>query len=191
MKRAAVVGVLIASTALADPFPETLAQADLDSISDAIRKALPPVDGTKVKHCQAFYDAYNKAPAAPDAVKHILDAAACFREAGALGVAITSWTTVVKYGSAAEKRVAIHELGPAYEAAAVFDRAATFDEQFATDDATDPDANDRLQRALCIRRQLGDAPNANRDADVWQRATKLDPNLACDGLRPIAMPSPH
>ncbi|HEX4454030.1 MAG TPA: hypothetical protein VH143_24370 [Kofleriaceae bacterium] len=188
MKRAGVVGVLIASTVFAAPFPETLPQADLDAIVDAVRKALPPVDGTKVKQCQALYDAYNKNPDAADAAQHILDGSKCFRAAGALSTAITGFTTAAKYAGGDLRHAAIRELGPAYEAAAMFDRAAQYNEQVATDYANDPDSNDRLQRALCIRRQLGDVTNANRDADAWKRATKRDPNLACDGLRPIAMP---
>jgi hypothetical protein len=189
MKRAAVVGVLLARAAFAAPFPETLPQADIDAIGDAVRKALPPVDANKVKQCQSFHDAYNKAPDVPDAVKHMLDAAACFRAAGALSAAITDWNAALKYsGGADHKRAALRGLGPAFEAAGMFDRAAAADEQLATAYAKDPDANERLQRALCIRRQLGDVANAKRDADAWQRATKQDPNLACDKLRPIAMP---
>jgi lipopolysaccharide biosynthesis regulator YciM len=188
MKRAGVAVILVASTAAAAPFPETLPQADLDAITDAVRKALPPVDQTAVKKCQVFYDAYNKQPDAPDAVQHVLDGAMCFRAAGALGAAITAFNTTVKYGSAEQKHAALHELGPAFEAAALFDRAAASDEQLATSYAKAADANERLQRALCIRRQLGDVTNAKRDADVWQHATNQDPNLACDGLRPIKLP---
>ncbi|HEY1552680.1 MAG TPA: hypothetical protein VGG28_32850 [Kofleriaceae bacterium] len=189
MKRAAVLGVLIASSAFANPYPETLPQADIDAIVAAIQKALPPIDQTAVAKCQAFLDAYNKAPEAPDAVKHVLDGGKCFRAAGALGMALIEFNTTAKYDHGELRHAAIRELGPAYEAAAYFDRAATYDEQVASDYAKDADANDRLQRALCIRRQLGDATRANRDADTWQRATKRDPNLACDGLRPIAMPA--
>jgi hypothetical protein len=188
MKLAGVAVMLVATIAGASPFPETLPQVDIDAITDAIRNALPPVDGNRVKQCQAFYDAYNKHPDAADAVQHILDGAKCFRAAGALGTAISGFTTAAKYAGGELRHAAIRELGPAYEAAAMFDRAAQYDEQIATDYAKDPDANERLQRALCIRRQLGDVTNATRDADAWQRATKQDPNLACDGLRPIARP---
>jgi lipopolysaccharide biosynthesis regulator YciM len=188
MKLAGIAVILVASIATAAPFPETLPQADIDATSDAIRKALPPVDQTAVKKCQVFYDAYNKKPDAPDAVQHVLDGATCFRAAGALSTAIIAFNTTVKYGSAEQKHAALRELGPAFEAAALFDRAATSDEQVASSYANDADANERLQRALCIRRQLGDVMNANRDADAWQRSTKKDPNLACDGLRPIKMP---
>jgi tetratricopeptide (TPR) repeat protein len=189
MKVAGVAVMLVAGVATAAPFPETLPQADIDAIVDAVRKALPPVDHAAATKCEAFHDAYNKAPDAPGAVKHILDAAACFRAAGALSTAIIDWNAALKYsGAAADKRAALRGLGPAFEAAGLFDRAAAADEQLAMPYANDADANERLQRALCIRRQLGDVTNAKRDADAWQRATKMDPNLACDGLRPIAMP---
>jgi hypothetical protein len=190
MKRVAAM-MLVAATAAAAPFKETLSKAEVDTIVDAIEKALPPVDQAAVAKCQLFLDAYNKAPSAPDAIQHVVAAGSCFRAAGSLGAAIMSWTTAERYGTAADMHVAIRELGPVYEAAARFDRAATYYEMFASQFANEPDAYDRLQRALCIRRQLGDERAATTDAEKYQRWAKRNPATACDSLRPIAMPLAH
>ena len=182
----AQIGTLIAALsvrAAAAP-PKALSRADLDKIANARQAALPPVDQTKVGRCQTFLDAYNKDPAHGDAA--VVQAARCYQDAGAIGIAITTWQLVTRYQPAAPAaKDATRELGTLYERAALLDRAADWDETYFGHYSSEPDAKDKLARAACIRFQLGDA---KATADV--KKLHADANTLCDAIHPIEMPKP-
>ena len=182
--------MLVALEASAGPYKETLAKPDIEAIVKAIQAALPKVDQVAVKQCQPALDAYNKDP--EGSVDKLGAGAACFRAAGSIGTAIRLWRTVEQYDrDATRKRDAIRGLASAYEAAADFSHAADYAERYLAEYGRDKDASDLLARAICIRRQLGDADAAERDVKRWRGTfkTKIDPDTLCDHLRPIAMPA--
>lgn len=190
MKRIVLVIMLMALEASAGPFKETLAKPDIEAIVKAIQAALPKVDQAAVKQCQPYLDAYNKDP--EGSLDKVGAGAACFRAAGSIASAIQLWRTVETYdGDATRKRDAIRGLASAYEAAADFSQAAAYAEKYVAEYGRDKDAPDLLSRAICIRRQLGDAEAAERDVKRWRGTlkTKIDPDTLCDHLRPIAMPA--
>jgi tetratricopeptide (TPR) repeat protein len=199
-----IIGLLVASTATAGPFKETLSRADRDAIVQAIQSALPKVDKTAFDQCRARYDPLTIAPDTdPDTAA---DAAACYRKAGNLGLAISSWKLVRQRAPRSKlKPEMVRELAVTYEAAADFRAAAIAYEdyielyyenhQFTPGGASPSDAGVVLTRAACIYRQLGEDLGARRATEklvrIATRKTKtvIDPDTMCDQVRPIAMPA--
>lgn len=183
-----LVLVLSAVAAHAAPYKETLSKAEVDAIVKATQDALPKVDPA-VSKCSVYLDNYNKDP--EHNIGQIPLAAKCFRAAGALSAAITNWNTVIKYiPNSKDALEATRELGRAYEAAAIYDRAAEAYERYAKIYAGEKDAKELMTRAVCIRRQLGDS-RADADTKYLVQTFRYppDPDAVCDNVRPIAMPA--
>ena len=181
--------LLLSSTALAGAFPETLAKADRDAIVTAIQASLPPVDKAAVAKCQPLMDEYNKAP--EQNVDKVFEAAGCYRAAGSLGAAVAMFKLYERYGKdAARKLETLRALATTLETAAMFSDAAAAGERYAKTYAGEKDAKERLVRAICIRRQLGDDREATNSGAYLERRykTKADGAL-CATIRPIAMPA--
>ena len=188
--------MLLAIPASAEPFKETLPRGERLAIPEAIQKALPKVDQAAAKECEAKYEPKKLEPTTdPD---RAADAAACFRKAGSLGVAILLWRTVrIKAPRAKLKAEMVRDLAVAYEAAGQFDDAASsyLDYLFLyyEDNPTGPrrpkDAVELLTRTTCIYRQLGIEDGARRAFSELQRVSKtIASETLCDHVRPIAMP---
>ena len=183
--------VLLSSTAFAGEFKETLPKAEIRAISEAIQKNLPPVDKAAVPTCQALLDEYNKDP--DNSVDKVFEAATCFRAAGSLGSAIRMFQLYQTYGKdKAKQRDALRALADTHEAAAFFWEAASENEQFARKYAGEKDAKERMVRAACIRRQLGDDREAKADGAYLERMPKgkiTADDALCLNVRPIVMPA--
>jgi hypothetical protein len=182
--------LLLTAPAAAAPFKETVPAKDRDAIVKAVRAALPPINAAATPACQLALDKYNKDPQAN--LDSAFDAATCYRSAGNVGIAVLLWRTYYTYGSdGAKKRDALRALASGYEAVARFDEAAGYAEKFAAEFAGEQDAAERLIRATCIRRQLGQQKEANADMKQLTTAFKIqvDPDTLCDAVRPIAMPA--
>lgn len=185
-----LVLVILTSTAFAGEFKETVAPADREAIVKAIQGNLPPVDKAAVeKKCQPMLDEYNKAPEA--SVDKAFEAATCLKAAGSLGAAITTFKLYQRYGKdPAKQKDTLRGLASAYEAAAYFAEAAATNEELAKTYAGEKDAKERLVRATCLRRQLGEDDAAKKDALLLERQFKMKTGDAlCAKVKPIAMPA--
>jgi hypothetical protein len=180
--------LLASSTALAGEFKETIAPADREAIVKAIQANLPPVDKTAVQKCQALLDEYNKAPDKNG--DKAFEAAGCLVKAGSLGAGIQTYKA---YESGAtdetKKQETIRALAIAYETAGMFAEAAEQGERYATLYPKQKDAKERLVRATCIRRQLGDDAAARKAGAQLEAVFKLKAGATlCAKVKPIAMP---
>jgi hypothetical protein len=106
-------------------------------------------------------------------------------------VALHLWRMYDSIGTDRDKkRDALRTVAITYEAVAVFDQPAAYGERYATEYGDAKDASERLVRAMCIRRQLGHADEAKRDAKrlttSFNIATAVE--TLCEKVRPIAMP---
>ncbi len=201
MRRAAiviVVGMALTAAGPARAFPGHLTKDQFVAAQKAARAKLPPVDEAMVATCKAqeqgAYDADHKARSATE-----LNAVArCYRKAGALGLAIQAWKVLLQtfykqgYIENLEIKPALRELGSAYEAAADYDEAAQQYRTYATRYSAEPDAADKLIRAICIWSQLGDDDDAKK---AFQDLGKLrrgkvqdDPDTMCDAVHAIVVP---
>lgn len=179
----AVAGVARADTGR---FKEQLTEDQIAAAIKAVRDKLPPVDAAAMKACPVAR--------VQDAPKELASAAACYRAAGNLGRAIQTWEQIVlRSPRTAEATDAQRQLGPAYEAAGMFDKAASSYRTLALSTvAAEPFPADLLIRAICIERQLGRRKEAERDLAVLrtaQRKTQFDSETLCDSVRPIAPPT--
>jgi len=186
----AVLLVLVA-TARAD---ERLTKQQLQAAGDAAVAALPKVDSAKAQTCKAL-------PITTGA--EIAAAAACYRDAGALGLAIAFWKRASKErttpaDNAAAMGAAL-EIGPANEAAGLFSAAAlAYEEVTGTWPVTalPPHldakvARDLQTRAMCIYRQLGMDTEARRSQaalEGYSHRKPIDAVAICTALRPIRPP---
>jgi hypothetical protein len=185
-----VACTLLASSALAGPFKETLTTKEREAIVKALQTALPARNEAAEAKCQPLLDAYNAGPLRD--FEKSFDAAACFRRAGNLGVALVLWRLYDEDGTdRAKKRDVLRSLATDFELAGGFTQAATYGERYASEFADANDAPKLLIRALCIRRQLGQTAEATRDAKLLISAHHIAdaPERLCESVRPIAMPS--
>ena len=181
---AALVVLVWSASAAADrtPFKETLTRNELAAAVKAVEDKLV-VDKDAAAKCFAL----PREQIADQAI-----AAACFRGSGNLGLAITLWKAVVADSSAArsDREEATRQLGPAYEAAAIYPEAAKWhSEYFARFNAAD--ARERLIRAVCIWRQLGDVSAADRgfkQLGAMRRQPKPRSATLCATVTPIVVP---
>ncbi|MBL9014076.1 MAG: hypothetical protein JNL83_07860 [Myxococcales bacterium] len=187
--RSSLLLVLVASTAFAGEFAETIPRADREAIVKAIQANLPPVDKAAVRACQPLLDEYNKAP--DQSADKAFEAAGCLVKAGSLGAGIQTYKLYERYGKDALKRKeTLRALATSYEMAGYFSEAAEAGERYAKMFATEKDAKERLVRAICIRRQLGDDREAKAAGMYLQRQFRTKPDAAlCATVRPIAMPA--
>jgi hypothetical protein len=187
---ASILLAATAVTALADPAPIKLTRAQIIAASDAAKKQLPPVDKAQAAQCQKSVDAYNANPS----VTPLMTAAACYRTAGSLGAAIMMWQQVeYQYRAAPEAKEALHQLGPAYEAAGDWHDAAMKEDEYAEQYGGEKDARDLEVRALCTWEQLGLDDQIRRGlynlTHHWPKVT-VDPDHLCDTIRPIPVVAP-
>jgi hypothetical protein len=101
------------------------------------------------------------------------------------------WNRILaQYPKAPEAKDAYHQLGPAYEAAGFYDKAASaydiYNELYVRDADRDLEV-----RAVCMWEQLGDDTSAAKGVahltKAWPKV-KVDPDHLCDTVRPIAVP---
>lgn len=170
---------------------ERLTKDEVKAASDAAVAALPKID-PKVTSCKSMPTGSTKEQVA---------AGTCFRQAGALGVAILLWDKARLDRSDAAALEAARQLGPAYEAAGKFERAAeAYDYLVGTYPSTsispglDAATHREIQtRAMCIYRQLGMDKEAKRNQislERFGRGKPIDAAAVCTALRPIRVPKP-
>ena len=176
--------------AYAAPLKEQLTKDEIKAASEAAVAALPKVDSAAASDCQAKHKQLEAPDPKPD---EIASAARCFRAAGSLGASVQLWRTLIqRHPNSKEAVEATRALGPAYEAAGRFDQAAESNATYAKKYPKEPDALDRMTRAVCTWRQLGIADEAERGfkflQTVYGAKRKLDSATLCDQVRPIVVP---
>ena len=210
MPRDAMVLLVLAGAsaiALADPASILLSKDQIVAAEKAAQANLPPVDQSKLAECQKLRAQIKMdAPTAPE----LFALGKCFRSAGSLGAAITIWERLsqryptVRYPTAPEREDAEQQLGSAYEAAGLFDKAAdaydnyVYGEYGLRDGKTSTHDLDvwvrgRLDleiRAVCIWEQLGRNEKVTKRLAFLTRHAQLDPAHLCDANRPIQPPMP-
>jgi hypothetical protein len=190
MRTIVTVAVMLAMAARVDAAPlHKLTRDEIIRAGDAAAARLPPVDKTAVASCKAKFEAKL---ADPDVdAPTLAAAAACYRAAGTLGVAIMLWGQVrMHFPRSPEAKDAVHELGPAYELAGLYDNAADKDAEYAEKYGGEPDALDRMVHAICLWQQLGRDDQLQRATyrlKQWKKAPH-DPATICDGQTPIVVP---
>ena len=192
MRLAIAASILLATSAaaLADPAPIKLTKAQREAAEKAVRARLPPVDKAQAAQCQKSVDAYNANPS----VTPLMSAAACYRTAGSLGAAISMWEhALVAFRGTPEAKEALHQLGPAYEAAAIWMKSAQRELEYAHQYPGEPDARDLEIRAVCTNEQLGYDDEVKKGlyelTKRWPKVT-FDPDHLCDTIRPIPIVAP-
>jgi hypothetical protein len=194
MRPAALVWMIaIAGVAHAEPKPppERLDRDEIIAAGKAARARLPPVDRAAVQACEAKYGAATRSGDPGRTPETLAAAAACWRAAGSLGVAIRLWMAIVsELPDSREAVEARRQLGPAYEAAGTFSEAAEWHAAFAKANGAEKDARDQLIRAICIWRQLGlDDKAAVAEQDLGRMpGRKIKSAKLCETVRPIAAP---
>jgi hypothetical protein len=185
---ALVVAVVTIAAAHADERPT---KQEIQAASAAALAALPKADPAKSTQCKALPTTTGKEVAA---------AAACFRQAGAVGIAITFWREASQDRSDdATAMDAALQLGPAYEAVGEFGRAAlAYESVVGSWPVTKFGAHldgkvqrDLLVRAMCIHRQLAmdtEARANHAGLEGYTRAKPIDAAATCAALRPIRVP---
>jgi len=167
--------------------PAPLTPAQIEAASANARDHLPPVAQDELGECGSLLDAGNRGD-----IASLAAAATCYRRAGALGAAVKLWLTIVRdYPETAEAIEAGRRLGTGYEDAGMFHEAARAHQLFAQRHRDQPDANDRLTRALCLWVQL-DEPRDSELALGELRAltsSAIEIGPACQGVRPIVVPA--
>ncbi|HTJ43574.1 MAG TPA: hypothetical protein VL463_15825 [Kofleriaceae bacterium] len=192
MRTAVIVALVLATAARANAAPlQKLTRDEVIRAGNAAAASLPPVDKTASAACKSKFDA---AMTHPDIdAPTLAAAAACYRAAGALGAAITLWGQVLqRFPNTREAAGALHELGPAYELAGLYDNAADKDMDYANKYGGEPDALPRITRAICLWQQLGREDQLRRayySLKRWKKAPH-DPATICDGIVPIVVPPP-
>jgi len=183
-----LAAALAAAPAHAEPYPEQLTKDQIEAAAKAVQDALPKVDQVASKKCVAMPQ---------DTVAEQVAAAACLRSAGAIGAAIMFWkhaiqTGTAEAGSADAVKAAARAIGPAYEAAGMYDPAATAYNDYGRRYTAEADAPDQLIRAICTWRQLGAATDAARGFKFlrsMRRKVKRDEVTLCRAVQPIAVPA--
>lgn len=168
---------------------ERLTKDELKAASDAAVAALPKID-PKVTSCKSMPTATTKEKVA---------VGTCFRQAGALGAAIIYWNKA-RLGQLDEATMeAARQLGPAYEAAGQFERAAEAYDYVVSEYPSsslgphlDAATEREIQtRAMCMSRQLGLDKLARRNQislERFGRGKPIDAAAVCTALRPIRVP---
>lgn len=177
------------------PASEQLDRTAIAAARDRARARLPRVNREAADACSSRY-APAFGPADPARTAPVVAAAAgCLRAAGSLGIAVRLWQVLVTdFPRSPEAAAAERELGPAWEAAGSFYDGARWHRSYATKYSGEPDARERLIRAICIFRQLGATDLAAASfADLEHRAPrgpKPDSATICAGVNPLGAGAP-
>src|SRR5260370_19545845 len=132
--------------ALAQHFAEALTREEIAAAGKAARDRLPRVDQSKTQACVAQYLAAIERTATRTAAT-LAAAAACWRDAGAVGLAIRQWTVLLlEFPNAPESRDARRALATAYEASGTLIVAAERHREHARLYPGDPEAREKLIR---------------------------------------------
>jgi len=184
MRWTVVLAILLSAAAPAAA-SERLTKEELEAAVKAAQARLPPVDTAAAAKCSAL-------PVASAA--EMQAAAVCFRAAGSLGRAIQLWHRIAMGPSDDVVRDAVWQLGPAFEAAGDYRQSAERHSDYASRFGAQKDAPERLIRAICTWRQLGDDERAGRGFQQlrrwWKKYSTADPVTLCASVRPIVPPSP-
>jgi outer membrane protein assembly factor BamD (BamD/ComL family) len=197
-----VVGALATLSVLTPALARKLTRDEIARAAKAAQDKLPAVDQAAFTSCQTKYALAFHADNPAHNAKTLADAAACFRSAGALSMAIALWEEIkYRFPNEHEAREATHQLGVANETAGRFDQAAHWfyvyarelPEDFRSMGSPDAekDAREHLVRAMCLYRQLGKDEEADRELKILQsmsRKLKVDAATICDGVATIAVP---
>ncbi len=192
-----MLSLLLSATAAASP-PRRLTHDEITAAGEAAEKQLPPVDKVAITGCSKLVEPSANAPGRG---ADYLAIVTCYRNAGAIGIAITMWERASKHDPmndrvnlpedvAAYKQM-ILGITTAYESAGVFSKLAELLDHYARQYASGHDAIDAEKRAACLWFQLGDnrAQQAITFIQRGMRHQKLDPDHMCDGVKLIVIPA--
>jgi len=109
----------------------------------------------------------------------LLEAAACYDDAGAVGIAVRLRRTIVdRFGESDEAREAIRLNGASYERIGHVADAARSYEDYARRYPKEPDARELLVKAACFRASFGDDKSAERNRGELVRLYRETRTLA-------------
>jgi hypothetical protein len=195
-----VVAVLFAfvdpAFAASTVFKEQLSPDQIRAASKAAKQRIPRPPAGGGMACRERQNERHADDPPPFSAAGLVIQATCYEKAGLFGTAIGSWRQILQsFPKAPEAKEAVRAFARLNEKVGEYDKAVAAYEFYAdhyAHDAGDP-ATDEWIRATCMRRQMGDAREAERDLASLRTAVPgrtFDSDTLCDHVRPIVPPAP-